>query len=220
MQWAQILEQVLGLGVSSRCPLCQRLAPIVFCSDCQHQLRQCQLNRPDIVSGTGLVLAWGCYEGALKRAIAHLKYHHSPQIAAPFGEWLGQIWLNYHPAVGDRVVVPVPLHRDRQQQRGYNQAILIAQSFCRTTGLPLKPQGLRRTRNTQAQFKLSPPQRHHNLNHAFELGPDFKRRRPQVPVLLLDDIYTTGATVNSAATTLNTWGIAVQEVITVARTLN
>ena len=164
------------------------------------------------------LLTWGRYEGALKRAITQLKYHHCPQIAEPLGEWLGQAWLAYHAPAGPGVVVPIPLHRDRHQHRGYNQAALIAHSFCRVTGLALKPRGLTRHRPTQPQFNLSRHQRHHNLEQAFMLGPDCRGHTPRSPVLLLDDIYTTGATANAAATTLQISGIPVQGVVTIAHT--
>lgn len=116
------------------------------------------------------------------------------------------------------MVVPIPLHRDRQAQRGYNQAELIARSFCQVTGLRLRPQGLSRVRNTTAQFGLSIAQRQQNLDGAFRLGPDLRSQRSQVPILLLDDIYTTGATVRSAAKTLEASGFPVASLVAVAQT--
>ena len=126
MNWRQLLEELLQLGISSCCPLCQRSAATVFCTDCRRQLHRCQLNNSATKIERLPVFAWGRYEGTLKRAIAHLKYQKCPQIAEPLGTWLGQAWLQHHTIAGNRVVVPIPLAGDRQQQRGYNQATLIA----------------------------------------------------------------------------------------------
>ena len=218
MNWRQWLEQFLQLGLSHPCPLCQRAAPNVFCADCQRQLNHCQLANPVTAADRLPTFAWGYYEGTLKRAIAQLKYHQCPQIADPLGTWLGQAWLQHYQVAGTGIVVPIPLGSDRLRQRGYNQATLIAQSFCRVTGLALYPQGLQRIRNTLPQFNLSPAQRQQNLEKAFALGLDCQRRPPQQPVLLLDDIYTTGTTALSAIHTLNAAGITVRAVVTVART--
>ena len=218
MNWRQIFATWLRIGFYGSCALCQRPAVDVFCRDCLHQLQVCHGGNPKVIKQAPVpVLAWGIYTGLLKRAIALLKYEQQPQIARPFGKWLGQTWLQHHGTAGKCIVVPIPLHRDRQLRRGYNQAELIAQSFCQFTGLPLRRQGLVRLRNTAAQFSLTVAQRRQNVESAFCLGPDLQRQRSKCPILLLDDIYTTGATAYSAAQTLQLSGMVVQEVVTVAQ---
>lgn len=208
-----------GLVFNSRCPLCDRPAATAFCRDCTRQVQACQLPNPEQHwQGELPLLAWGAYQGPLKRAIAVLKYNHQAQLATPLGQWLAQAWLSSitapPPALG---VVPIPLHPGRQQQRGYNQAALLAQSFCDYTGLRLKTQGLQRVQNTQAQFGLSAWERDQNLRGAFSLGKDFRNRLPKNPVLLLDDIYTTGSTLRSATQTLQASGIQVYGGVAVAK---
>lgn len=162
------------------------------------------------------VFAWGSYGGALKRAIALLKYKGKAEIARPLGQWLAQAWLQQ---VSDRqcVLVPIPLHRDRYRQRGYNQADLIAHSFGQVAGVKVSSQALIRYQATQAQFGLSIAERRHNLEQAFVLGPDFQRQRPKWPILLLDDIYTTGATIQAATQALQKAGITVRGAVAVAQ---
>jgi ComF family protein len=139
-----------------------------------------------------------------------MKYENQPQIARPLGQWLAQAWLVSAPQCSQKiVVVPIPLHASKQKQRGYNQAALIAQSFCETTGFTLKPNGLERMRGTEVQHKLSLTEREKNLAQAFALGKDFLHRNPKTSVLLIDDIYTTGATAKSAVNTLSQAKIAV-----------
>ncbi|UBF25345.1 hypothetical protein K9N68_27645 [Kovacikia minuta CCNUW1] len=115
--------------------------------------------------------------------------------------------------------MPIPLHASRQKQRGFNQADLLAKHFCELTRLPLENRGLERSQETIAQFKLSATEREQNLADAFQIGRAFLQKAPSTPVLLLDDIYTTGATVKSATQILRRRGIRVYGVIVVARTV-
>ncbi|WP_017318150.1 ComF family protein [Mastigocladopsis repens] len=214
------LASLLNLFLQSNCPLCQRPTSQELCQNCARQLQKCHLKDPRYLWKDPLpVFAWGAYGGILKRAIATMKYDNQPQIARPLGQWLGEAWLLNSPICERKVVVvPIPLHASRQKQRGYNQAGLIAQSFCETTGLKLKQNGLERVRTTEAQHSLSACERAKNLAEAFGIGQDF-RRRPEAPVLLIDDIYTTGATAMSAMQTLNQAGIAVLGLAATAMTL-
>jgi len=218
--WVQKLNPLLELFLQSNCPLCQRSTDQDLCQSCQQQIQRCQSHSP-WSKETPPVLAWGVYGGALKRSIAALKYANQPQIARLLGDQLGQTWLELPDAdqrIKDRpIVVPIPLHPDKQKQRGYNQAELLAAAFCQVTGLPLQRHGLARTRATTAQFGLSIAERSQNLTGAFQLGKDFLRRPPSCPVLLLDDIYTTGATIRSAIQTLEQHQISVCAVAAIAR---
>ncbi|MFH7027471.1 MAG: ComF family protein [Heteroscytonema crispum UTEX LB 1556] len=215
--WTKNLKGLLNLFLESNCPLCQRSTSCEFCQDCTRQLQKCNLPEPNRPKQDAIaVFAWGAYGGILKRAIAVMKYENQPQVARPLGQWLGEAWLLHSPLpTRSLVVVPIPLHASKQKTRGYNQAALIAQSFCQTTGLKLKLNGLERMRETKAQFGLSVCDREQNLNSAFSLGEDF-RHRPNTPVLLVDDIYTTGATAKSAVQTLRQSGIAVSGLVAVA----
>lgn len=218
--WIKSFESLLNLFLKSNCSLCQRSTAQEFCQYCAKQLHKCHLPNPCIYWKQPLpVFAWGAYGGILKMAIAAMKYENKPQIARPLGQWLGEAWLLNLPLFDSRcAVVPIPLHPHKQKQRGYNQAALIAQSFCETTGVKLKLNGLERIRETQAQFSLSASEREKNLTKAFGIGQDF-RHRSQDSVLLVDDIYTTGATARAAIYTLNQAGIAVLGIVTTATTV-
>lgn len=207
----------LNLFLQSNCPLCQRSSNSEFCPSCIKQLQKCQLNDPFLLPQEQMpVFAWGSYGGILKRAIAVLKYNNCPEVARPLGRWLGEYWLQ-KPLLSTKnlIVVPIPLHPNKQKTRGFNQAELIAKSFCETTGFKLKARGLRRVRETQAQHLLSLKERETNALDAFELGQELQRHS-DITVLLLDDIYTTGATARSAATTLFNSGITVIGLATIA----
>ncbi len=209
--WSHTCQQWLQLVIKSPCPLCQRPTSSAFCLDCQRQVQRCQLAAPGWQPETSIpVFAWGSYQGALKQAIAALKYHHQPQLAVPLGTWMAALWQQQPGRSPAAIVVPIPMYAAKQRERGFNQAELLARSFCALTGLPLAPTGLVRQRSTIAQFRLSGADRAQNVQDAFALGQAFAQRSPPLPVLLFDDILTTGATVQAAAQTLRHHGIRVQ----------
>ncbi|WP_421654815.1 ComF family protein [Leptothermofonsia sp. ETS-13] len=213
------LRELAGFVLEANCLLCQRSTPHEFCQDCQRRVLRCQLPEGDRVqAGQPRVFAWGNYRGALKQAIAALKYHNQPQVARLLAQQLASSWLVANQATS-LTVVPIPIHARKRQQRGYNQADLLAKHFCEFTRLPLVLEGLERSQETTAQFALSPAEREQNLARAFSLGKTFCKKPPSTPVLLIDDIYTTGATTRSAAQTLRRHGIRVHGIVVVARAL-
>lgn len=215
----QLKNGLLALFLKSNCPLCNRPAQRELCIFCQRQLQRCQLATPSALwTGELPVFVWAHYSGLVKRAIAALKYENQPQLARPLGQWLGQAWRtsSLSHRTQKLTVVPIPLHTAKLQQRGYNQAERISLSFCEVTGYPHQPLGLERIRVTEAQFGLSAQAREQNLASAFVLGKRFHTHPPNSPVLLVDDIYTTGATVRSAARLLQQQGIHVYGVVAIA----
>ncbi|GAB4210184.1 MAG: ComF family protein [Coleofasciculaceae cyanobacterium] len=214
---------LLALFLKSNCPLCDRPADVELCEYCQRQLQRCQFSTPSTLwQGDLPVFVWGNYGGILKRAIAALKYDNQPQLARPLGRWLARAWLESPAATRAQklTVVPIPLHATKLQKRGYNQAELIARGFCEVTGYKQQPLGLERIRETEAQFGLSVQVREQNLVDAFAIGKDFRKHPPHSPVLIVDDIYTTGATVQSAARILHQHGIALYGVAAIATSRN
>jgi ComF family protein len=142
----------------------------------------------------------------LRDIIHHLKYSDRVSLAKPLGDILKEC-LQREAFTGD-VVVPVPLHRSRQRQRGFNQAELIAARL----GLPLNTRLLRRRKDTPSQTGLSRNERKRNLAGAFEVCGEVRGT-----VILVDDVYTTGATVNEIARTLKRAGARRVEALTAAR---
>lgn len=215
------LQTLTNLFLQQQCPLCDRTAPQDFCSDCWRQLQSNFLAQPTSMTAEALpVLALGLYQSHLKHALAALKYDCNRHLANPLGGALGKQWQMF-PIATRRppLVVPIPLHGDKLRDRGFNQAALLAEAFCRQTGLRLGSQGLVRQRATAPQFGLGAHDRHKNLAGAFTIGPAFQRNRPKVPVLLLDDIYTTGSTVRTAAALLRRHGISVCGVAVIAKAI-
>jgi ComF family protein len=121
------------------------------------------------------------------------------RMALPVGAW------------PDADLVPVPLAPRRRRQRGYNQAEQLAVALAAITGLPVRPDRLQRVRETPTQTRLTPESRRANLAEAFA-APDSGR-----PAILVDDVFTTGATLCSAASELLDRGAEQVAAVTFAR---
>jgi len=152
------------------------------------------------------------FDGVLQKAIHHFKYLNVRGLAKPLGDLL--LAQMNDPAPPVDVIVPVPLHRQRERERGYNQAALLARRLAQRTGLPLAEHALRRTRQTPPQVGLSAPERWANVAGAFACGsPDLSTRHP----LLVDDVCTTGATLSACARALRAGGAETVWAVTLAR---
>jgi ComF family protein len=141
--------------------------------------------------------------GVLRRAIHRLKYVGQTQLAEPLGALLADWWLA-HPLRVD-LLAPTPLHPARERQRGFNQATLLARRLSRAAGIPCAEHLVRRQRDTRPQVGLNARERAQNVAGAFiaDAGAVAGRR-----ILLIDDVCTTGATLEACATALRAAGAA------------
>ncbi|MFN5515338.1 MAG: ComF family protein [Cyanobacteriota bacterium] len=213
-----MLKNFLSLFLQSPCPLCQRRTQDWLCSYCLSQLLSYKHNRPhQLWSGALPRFIWGYYDGKLKQIIAALKFEKRPELGIELGLLLGEAWLQAPMGKLRPLVVPIPLHPDKLKERGFNQAELLAQGFCRLTRYPLHPQGLLRVKNTAALFALDPQARRETLKDALALGPSLAKVNQ--PVLLLDDILTTGATAEEAQKVLKQNGKSVLGIAALASSL-
>ena len=159
--------------------------------------------------------SFGIYDGPLVRAILLLKWERIEPLGSWFAQRLAEIVKREgEPLAGD-VVVPVPLHRDRERERGYNHAGLISKPLARKLNLPHKTMLLMRTRPRPNKQVLSLEERWESVRGAFATRPgsqvDNKR------VLLVDDVMTTGATLDACARALLESGANSVIGLTVAR---
>jgi ComF family protein len=148
-------------------------------------------------------------EGPLREAIHAFKYKGVRELAGPLGEILAEAYTRY--ALPVDVIVPVPLHAARHSQRGFNQSLLLAEELAARVQRPLNHRDLRRVRDTPSQVGLGAADRRTNVHNAFAWqGGSLAGQR----LLLIDDVCTTGATIESCAAAVyaagatSVWGLA------------
>jgi ComF family protein len=153
------------------------------------------------------------YAFPVDRLILNLKYNARFALARL---WSDELATELMPLAGViHRVIPLPLHADRLSERGYNQALEIARPLAQTLEIPLDISSLEKCRATSSQAKSSVNERRRNLKNAFVCKSDLSGER----ILLVDDVLTTGATLNEAARTLKAHGALQVWAAVVARTL-
>ncbi|MDX2112917.1 MAG: ComF family protein [Alphaproteobacteria bacterium] len=156
------------------------------------------------------------YDEHSKRLVLLLKYHDQAYLARIFGSWLAKAGGELIRA--SDMIIPVPLHYWRFVSRRYNQSALLAAALAKTCGLPHLPDGLTRTRKTLPQTGLSRSQRENNVRGAFAANPKHLATLKGKSVLLMDDVFTTGATIEACTKALLKAGSSTVNVLTLART--
>ena len=205
--WAAIYGVPLGL---IGCPTCARFfsegrtASSGVAAGGDRSCPECSRQTP-LLAGA---VATGLYAGRLREAIHRLKYQNERELARPLGHLLARRMLPLLPATEPLLLVPVPLHPRRREERGYNQAELIAQAVARELGsrVRLEPQLLQRRLETEAQTGLGREERLHNLSGAFDVAPQALGRLAGRSVLLIDDVVTTATTARECAAALQAGG--------------
>jgi len=181
------LDLVASFLAPPRCAACDspvaRLA--VFCPPCASTVQ------PAEDAGDGAIAAF-VYGGAVADAITRFKYGARPDLARPLADLLWHAVAAHAQLLRGSLVVPVPLHPVRLAERGFNQSALLARPISRRLGAPFLPLALARVRDTPRQASLGREERLGNVGSAFAVRQASRLRGR--PVLLVDDVRTTGAT--------------------------
>lgn len=158
-------------------------------------------------------------DGVLEQCIHALKYRRMHRVGMWLGRLLGERLRSSALLADDAVLLPVPLHRVRQVERGYNQAACICDGISRECGCALLPGLLRRPLYTQSQSasRLGIGDRQRNVRDAFAVDTRHLAALGSRPVVLLDDVITTGATMNACVAALNRHGVRDVRMLAVAR---
>lgn len=180
------------------CARCGRPLPSVPCPSCARW--------PIHIDGTRAV---AFFEGALRETLHAFKYAHRTELAEPLTNLLHDYLLTNPLPVN--TIIAVPLHPERERARGYNQAALLAEALGARARLPVWNNALARTRATRSQTELDAAGRRANVRDAFAAQPRVRGAR----ILLIDDVCTTGATMDACGAALYAqgaqavWGLAV-----------
>jgi ComF family protein len=233
------MKRVLDMLYPRRCIGCGRSSPEMFrhiCWDCWSDTARVEApfcaRCGDPVSGAveHEFICYACsagnpafdaarsaarYDGVVGEALRQLKYEKALWLAPDLADILQQCLRAEYSGLFFDLLVPVPLHHVRRRQRSYNQSGVLARELSRRIACPAAPGLLRRIRPTTSQTNLTAKQRLSNVNNAFQHNRE--KRLAGRRVLIVDDIMTTGATVNACAKALKKGGAASVHVLTAAR---
>ncbi|MBE5876174.1 MAG: ComF family protein [Lachnospiraceae bacterium] len=219
------IEKLIQLFYPRRCPVCDDAVPVkdeLVCSTCRKKIRyieepkcrKCgkELRREEKVFCVDCTnhrhvfdygLALYDYQ-SMKESIYRFKYKGRKEYAKFYAQ---EIWKHYGREIVRMeadVLIPVPLHKSKLRVRGYNQAELIAQELSRLSGIPCETQIVQRIRKTIPQKELDGVGRQNNLKKAFNIPSDVVKLNKTIVV---DDIYTTGSTIDAVSGELKQRGI-------------
>lgn len=204
-------EEILPLTVDNLwCDYCQEAYPLIedpVCKKCGKQLAHdddrcldCKVTTHHYIQGVALY----SYEGGVKEAIYRFKYGGRRKYAQFFAKMMYQKLKETAFFHKIDLIIPVPVSKERLKERGYNQAGEIAKHLSNMSQIPYNGTILTRQKHTKPQSGFGPAQRHENIHGAFTTS------EPLLPeyqvILLIDDIYTTGSTIDECAKTLKTAG--------------
>lgn len=223
----------LDLVIPPRCGGCKRWGTR-WCESCQDQLQiigedSCPKCGDPNWDGSGIMCgrccstklyyerlsSWVSFKGPIREAVHELKYRHNVGL----GEKLAKNMVDLFESLRWDVdfIIPVPLGSKRFQERGYNQVLLLARPLAWNLDIPLKRQALSRVRETRSQVGLSREERIVNVQNAFDAKKQVVYGKR---ILLMDDVVTTGATINACAKALREAGAEKVFSITLARAVN
>jgi ComF family protein len=157
------------------------------------------------------------YSGVARRMVQALKYRDQTDLARWMAEWMLRAGAEL--LADAEIVAPVPLHRRRFFWRKFNQSAELGRAIARLSGLPFEPGAVARIKTTRQQVGLGLKERKDNVRGAFKVPPQSELHVRGRRVLLVDDVYTTGATVSAAAQALKRAGAANIDVLTFARVI-
>ncbi len=201
------------------CPDCQKrvmAVPEPICNSCGMPVVRynlcpgCRTSRPPYVA----LRSWLIFEGPIRNALHKLKYRRNLALGDSLAQHLAVYVRGLNWPIN--VITPVPLGRNRQRERGYNQVGLVAKPLAEINGWAYTPRGLKRVRETRSQVGLSVLQRKENVSGAFRADPVLLAGKT---VLLMDDVATTGATLSACTEALLSAGAASVYALTIARAL-
>ena len=164
-----------------------------YCSDCSTKEHSFDEGRAALV-----------YDEYISRSIYRFKYNSKQEYAAYYAQIIYDRLRDKIKSWNPEALIPVPIHKNRMKKRGYNQAYLIAKELSKLTGIPVENNLVKRKNETKVQKELGARERENNLKKAFIVNKNVVELKS---VVIIDDIYTTGSTVDSIASLLKEKGV-------------
>jgi len=198
------IKQILDWIYYKKCYFCGKISPKgLICDECFKEIKESLSTRSRLICNVQ-IFSIATYKDKIQQLIRGIKYHNKREFAYYTALFLYEFWQKTPYLNVDFEIIPMPLHKNRLRKRKFNHAELIAEEFSKLTGYPVNTQLVLRIKDTGPQYKLTKPQRMVNLKGAFEIK---KENYSGKNLLLIDDICTTGATMQEMIKSFNKQGI-------------
>ncbi len=239
MTLGRLADEIAGLLFPPRCQVCGELGDDLICSSCREDMVliaaprcvHCGVPLPPTPAGPNLCAecrqgrdfsgarSVGLHTGSLRQAVLRYKFQRRRRLAKPLAEMLASVFeaetSGGLPLSGCAALVPVPLYPARRAWRGFDQAELLCRRLSEIVELPVWTDVLARIRDTQPQVELSGRERRENVRGAFEARHRYRLKGKSL--ILVDDVFTTGATLSACARMLRKAGATAVYALTVTR---
>ncbi len=199
-----MIEQIINLIYPPKCGICGKINPEYLCTKCNLKLKKEAIwkidQNQDTQNNYNERISIFPYKGIIRDLLLKYKFKEKSYLYKTIVNFLIKNEKIIAKIQNYDTMIPVPISNKRKKQRGYNQSLLIAKELTKNTNLKLDKNSLYKKIDTKEQNKLNKEQRKTNIQNAYELKNEQILKNKKI--LLLDDIYTTGSTVNSCCKTL------------------
>lgn len=216
-----LIKEILDLIYKRKCINCAcQINDGILCKTCSKLVQNLPPFAQGVVNNYPIFSAF-YYEGVIKKLIQSLKFKHNKAVSyylAKFlADYINKIKNNKTNELNleNAIIIPVLTHPVNYNKRGYDNVLLIAKNLAEITGYSLNSTALRKTKYTKPMYKLTRKERLHNIENSFELNVDFNINNP---VILLDDITTTGSTLEYLTSLFRKKGVYNLICLTVSKT--
>ena len=209
-----MLNYILKFIYPEVCGICNKIHNENLCQSCENKIKKYEINKFTIRQNVEMINIYK-YDGIIREKIIEYKFQDKSYLYKTFAKMI----LKNEKTCGFfkkyDIIIPVPIHKKRKAQRGYNQVELIAKQLSKNTHLKLENNVLIKQKNIISQSELNKNQRKQNIKDAFKIINVEKIQNKKV--LLIDDIYTTGSTINECCKTLKKAKIEKIGILTIAK---
>ena len=185
------IKKLLNYIYKDKCYFCSSSKEnSIFCSKCFEKIDYLPFSNIDVFDSSEIFSCF-YYKNIIQKLIRAVKYHNKKDLAYHQANLMFNFWINIKNKKENYVVIPVPMHNNRLQKRKYNHMDIVSKEFCKLSGYEFNNQLVKRIKDTAPQYKLSKKERENNLKNAFKCNYFNPLNKP---ILILDDITTTGST--------------------------
>jgi len=198
-----VLDSILDFIFPYRCVICGKETEII-CSKCLKSIKPLNSQKIEPKKGIDKLLCYGAYSGSLKKVIISFKFYGKQKIAEILGRKISEMIKKHLEIQENTIIIPIPLHPLREKERGFNQAKLLSEEVSKNLNILCVTDSVSRIKETKYMHSLDKKERFKNIKNAFKITkPEMIKDKN---IIVIDDIFTTGATMSQFALLLKSAG--------------